>query len=165
MIATPSSSVSSGDSSKGFTAQAAPYVFETTVYIPDTDCYGIVWHGTYLRWMDYARNQLLEQAGLFSTPTDADESIEGLLFPVVHLALDYKHPAKLADPLTIETHVEIRRARLVFHQQIFKCLPHAPEASKVRCVSAEVHCVVTDSNLALLRRWPDRLQALATFKA
>ena len=31
------------------------FLYENKVYYSDTDAYGIVWHGSYLRWMEAAR--------------------------------------------------------------------------------------------------------------
>ena len=30
-------------------------IFETIIYYADTDAYGVVWHGAYLRWMEKGR--------------------------------------------------------------------------------------------------------------
>ena len=39
-------------------------IFETKVYYSDTDAYGVVWHGAYLRWMEKGRVDLCDQMGL-----------------------------------------------------------------------------------------------------
>ena len=39
------------------------HIFETKVYYADTDAYGVVWHGTYLRWMEKGRVDLCDMLG------------------------------------------------------------------------------------------------------
>ncbi len=38
--------------------------FTHRVYYADTDAYGVVWHGTYLRWMEMGRVELCDKLGL-----------------------------------------------------------------------------------------------------
>ena len=39
-------------------------IFETKVYYSDTDAYGVVWHGAYLRWLEKGRADLCNTLGL-----------------------------------------------------------------------------------------------------
>ena len=41
------------------------HIFEQQVFYSDTDAYGVVWHGSYLRWLEMGRVYLCEKAGLF----------------------------------------------------------------------------------------------------
>ena len=38
--------------------------FETRVYYSDTDAYGVVWHGAYLRWLEKGRVDLCNDLGI-----------------------------------------------------------------------------------------------------
>ena len=38
-------------------------IFETNIYYADTDAYGVVWHGAYLRWMEKGRCDFSEALG------------------------------------------------------------------------------------------------------
>ena len=40
------------------------HTFEQRVYYSDTDAYGVVWHGTYLRWMEAARVEFCRVLGI-----------------------------------------------------------------------------------------------------
>ena len=37
---------------------------ERTVYYADTDSYGVVWHGAYLRWIEQGRVEFCRDLGL-----------------------------------------------------------------------------------------------------
>ena len=69
--------------------------FTQKVYYSDTDAYGVVWHGSYLRWMEMGRINLCEEAG-YSLSKLYDEDIT---LPVVEINIRYKFPAKLEDYL------------------------------------------------------------------
>ena len=38
------------------------HIFEQKVYFSDTDNYGVVWHGSYLRWMEMGRVEYCKDA-------------------------------------------------------------------------------------------------------
>jgi len=40
------------------------HIFEQQVFYSDTDAYGVVWHGSYLRWLEMGRVCFCEQLGL-----------------------------------------------------------------------------------------------------
>ena len=40
------------------------HTFEQKVYYSDTDSYGVVWHGSYLRWLEMGRVEYCEDLGL-----------------------------------------------------------------------------------------------------
>lgn len=40
------------------------HTFEQKVYYSDTDAYGVVWHGSYLRWLEMGRVEYCEDLGL-----------------------------------------------------------------------------------------------------
>ena len=73
--------------------------FEQKVFYSDTDAYGVVWHGSYLRWMEMGRIELCEKAGYSLT-----KLFEGdITLPVAEINIRYKSPAKLEENLLIET--------------------------------------------------------------
>ena len=39
-------------------------IFEQRVFYSDTDSYGVVWHGSYLRWLEMGRVYWTEMKGL-----------------------------------------------------------------------------------------------------
>ena len=73
--------------------------FKVRVYYSDTDCYNVVWHGAYIKWLERARVDFIEELGLDLALLEKDN----ILFPVVDLNIRYKYSAKLNDILTINT--------------------------------------------------------------
>ena len=68
------------------------------VYYEDTDSAGIVYHASYLRFMERARTEWLRSLG-FELPTLRDE--HGVLFTVCRLHIDYLRPAQFNDMLDV----------------------------------------------------------------
>ena len=80
------------------------------VYWEDTDAGGVVYHASYVRFLERARTEWLRAAGYDQT-TLRDES--GLLLVVRAMRLDYRAPARLDDLLTVTvTPVEAKGAGL-----------------------------------------------------
>ena len=74
----------------------------------DTDCGGVVSNIAYLRFIEIARTQLVEELGLALT-----EMAENQSYPVVvRTEIDYRRPARLGDQLMIEGRLDrVERAR------------------------------------------------------
>lgn len=78
------------------------HTFETKVYYADTDAYGVVWHGAYLRWLEKGRVELCDALGLdLISMKEAD-----VLLPVTNMNVRYKSSARLNDNIIIETWLE-----------------------------------------------------------
>lgn len=78
------------------------HLFETKVYYADTDAYGVVWHGAYLRWLEKGRVELCDALGLdLIAMKKAD-----VLLPVTNMNVRYKSSARLNDNIIIETWLE-----------------------------------------------------------
>lgn len=78
------------------------HTFETKVYYADTDAYGVVWHGAYLRWLEKGRVELCDALGLdLISMKEAD-----VLLPVTNMNVRYKSSAHLNDNIIIETWLE-----------------------------------------------------------
>jgi len=74
----------------------------------DTDCGGVVHNIAYLRMIETARTRLAAKLGMALS-----EMAKTQLYPVVvRTEIDYRKPAKLADELVIQGHLEkVERAR------------------------------------------------------
>ena len=91
------------------------HAFKQKVFYSDTDSYGVVWHGSYLRWLEMGRVLLCEKAG-FKLSQLEDEDI---VMPVIELNIRYKRSAKLDDEIIINSEIiETARCSLTFHQTI-----------------------------------------------
>jgi acyl-CoA thioester hydrolase len=67
------------------------FSYEIHVHPHHTDYAGVVWHGTYLTWLEEARIEYLRAAGA----NYADLVAAGCILPVVELALRYYQPLSL----------------------------------------------------------------------
>jgi acyl-CoA thioester hydrolase len=85
------------------------------VYYHHTDAGGIVYYATYLHFLEEGRFEFLKSQGL-DTGVLAKE---GILFPVVHVSIDYKSPARYGDVIRILTQVErVGKSSVHFAQEI-----------------------------------------------
>lgn len=87
------------------------HVATVRVIYGDTDAAGIVYYGTYFRWFEVGRAELMRRKGLaYLTVLE-----EGVLLPVIEAGASYLAPARYDDVLKI--HAEIaafRGVRLTF---------------------------------------------------
>ncbi len=71
------------------------------VYYYETDKMGIVHHSNYIRWLEEARVDLIEQAGLPFQYVEA----EGLMTPVLSAECEYKLPFRFGDVFTVKAYI------------------------------------------------------------
>ena len=92
-----------------------PHKFPVTVYYEETDMAGIVYYANYLRYIERARSEIVEQLGLDQNAMRA----EGVVFAVTRVEADYVASARLGDRLTVETtHYAKGAVRWVFDQTV-----------------------------------------------
>ncbi|MFC5066425.1 tol-pal system-associated acyl-CoA thioesterase [Flaviflagellibacter deserti] len=72
------------------------------IYWEDTDAGGVVYHASYLRFMERGRTELLRAAGV-----DQSEVLKetGLVFVVTRMEIDFRLPAKMDDEIVVETRI------------------------------------------------------------
>ena len=91
------------------------------VYYEDTDFSGVVYHASYLRFMERGRTNYLRLIGadhraLFE---QAQAEAPGFAFVVRHMDIDFKKPAHMDDLLDIVTAPEeVKGASVMLHQQV-----------------------------------------------
>lgn len=86
------------------------------VYWEDTDAGGVVYHASYVRFLERARTEWLRAAGYDQTRLRARD---GLLLVVRSMRLDFLAPARLDDLLTVTvTPVAAKGAGLRCHQAV-----------------------------------------------
>lgn len=124
------------------------HIFEQKVYYSDTDAYGVVWHGSYLRWLEMGRVCLCEMMG----HNLIDLKNQGIVLPVVNLNIKYKMSAKLEDELSIETEIVEFNGFTVKFKQIIK----EKKSGKV-CIDADVSVVAINNDGKLYRKMPEVL--------
>ena len=127
------------------------HTFEQKVYFSDTDNYGVVWHGSYLRWMEMGRVDFCSALGY--TLKELEEM--DILLPVSSINIKYKASAKLEDIVVVETEVsEFRGLTATFKQTI-----KSKETGKV-FITAEVVIVAVHQDASLYRKIPEPLYSL-----
>lgn len=122
--------------------------FEQKVYYADTDAYGVVWHGTYLRWLEIGRVELCEMMGY--SLTELQE--KNIVLPVVNVNVRYKSSAKLNDTFIVETTIQkYNSLSVTFSQRI------ADKKTQKTFIEATIAVVAIDNNGKLYRKMPQIL--------
>ena len=91
------------------------------VYYEDTDFSGIVYHASYLRFMERGRTNYLrllgaDQRALFE---EVEKEAPGFAFVVRSMTIDFRKPARMDDVLEIATApLEVKGASVVLHQRV-----------------------------------------------
>lgn len=124
-------------------------IFETRVYYSDTDAYGVVWHGAYLRWLEKGRVDLCNDLGIdLVTMKNMD-----VLLPVTNMNVKYKASAKLDDTVIIETWIEKFNSLSVTFKQVIR----SKDTNKI-FIEALFDVVAISNDGKLYRRMPEKLQ-------
>jgi len=98
------------------TPPASPFTWPVRVYWEDTDAGGVVYHASYLRFMERARSEWLRDQGVDQL---AFKEATGLAFMVREMHLDFLRPALLDDELSVTVTVQDSRpASILFSQAI-----------------------------------------------
>lgn len=114
------------------------FEFPVRVYYEDTDAGGVVYHATYLNFMERARTEWLRAAGF---EQDELRERDGVIFAVNDLSISYRRPARFNDALRVTARLnEARGARLRLTQQVIRQNDNeilADAAVQVVCLDAE----------------------------
>lgn len=125
------------------------HIFERKVYYADTDAYGVVWHGAYLRWLEAGRVELCEKLGHDLQNLTAQD----ILLPVTNMNVRYKMSAKLNDEVIISTEISKFNGLSVTFSQTIKL----KETGKT-CIEAYFDVVAISAKTSkLYRRMPEVL--------
>ncbi len=125
------------------------HAFSQKVFYSDTDAYGVVWHGNYLRWLEMGRVLLCEERGY-----KLSELVEkDIVLPVTELEIKYKNSAKLDDEIIIETDiVEHGRFYITFYQKILD------KNTQKTYIEATVKVVAINKDGKLYRSLPEQIK-------
>ncbi|HET7031567.1 MAG TPA: tol-pal system-associated acyl-CoA thioesterase [Casimicrobiaceae bacterium] len=92
--------------------------FAIRVYYEDTDAGGVVYYANYLKYMERARTEWLSSLGYELSTL---ESVEGIVFVVHRVEIDYRIPAKLGEKIDATlTLAELNRASMSVEQDIVR---------------------------------------------
>ena len=118
------------------------------VYYQDTDAGGVVYHAQYLSFMERARSELLNEAGI-----DLARFVErhATLFMIHRIDVKYHLPARLNELLSVSAEVvRMGRASLVFRQRV--------ERGAELLVEADVTLALVDRDRMRPARMPPELE-------
>ena len=124
------------------------HILKNKVYYSVTDAYGVVWHGSYLRWLEAGRVEWCEMLGY----NLIDLENQDIVLPVTNLNVRYKASAKLNDNIIIETKISKFNGLSVTFSQAIK------SADTLKTfIEAEVDGVAVSKTGKLYRRMPEVL--------
>ena len=93
------------------------HILPVRVYYEDTDFSGVVYHASYLRFMERGRTDCLRLIGVSHAGMWAEK--EPLAFTIRRMEIDFLKPARIDDALTVETRfLALAGASLHAHQAI-----------------------------------------------
>ena len=125
------------------------HVFEQRIFYADTDSYGVVWHGAYLRLMEMGRVYWTEANGC--TLEDMKKTYD-VVIPVAGVNIRYKNSAKVDDIVVVETELHSFNGLTAVFKQFIK----NKDTGKIY-TEAEVTVVAVNSEGKLYRRMPEFL--------
>lgn len=124
-----------------------PYEHHVKYY--ETDQMGIVHHSNYIRWMEEARMDMMEQMGFTYKQMEEMEVIS----PVLAVQCEYKSMVHFNDTVVIDARVEHYngiKLRVSYHM-------YDKETGELRTVGTSEHCFLDRSGkpLSLKRSYPE----------
>jgi acyl-CoA thioester hydrolase len=109
------------------------FVWPVRVYYEDTDASGVVYHASYLRFMERARSEWLRSLGLEQTLLRHEFSV---LFTVYELHIRYHQPARLDQALAVSAQLgNLARASFSLRQCV------RVDASLISEARVDIACV------------------------
>ena len=125
-----------------------PFSLAVRVYYQDTDAGGVVFHAQYLAFMERARTELLNEAGIDLSRLSDERRI---MFMVHELSARFHRPAGLNDLVSVSAEVvKMGHASLVFRQRV--------ERGQELLVEADVTLAVVDRVRMRPARIPEELK-------
>lgn len=123
----------------------------------ETDKMGITHHSNYIRFMEEARIDFLEQIGCGYDKWEKD----GIISPVIGVECDYKRPTTFGDEIRIEVAiVEYRRVKLSVSYKMVNT-----KTEETICVGKSHHCFVNAESrpIVLAKQYPEYDELLKAY--
>jgi acyl-CoA thioester hydrolase len=133
-----SPSETSGSSASPLCLVPSPvFSWKIRVYWEDTDAGGVVYHASYLRFLERARTEWLRARGIEQQQVRHDQ---GVIFVVRDMSIEFLLPARLDEELDVTLEAaEIRSASMTFSQRIVR------RADGAALLSARVRAACIDA--------------------
>ncbi len=130
--------------------ESLPWILRKVVLPQNADHAGVMWHGSYLLWLEEARISSLLNVGL----AYKDLSNEGFEMPVVELDIKYKLPLYHGDNVILQSRVSKGKgAKWLWQTRFINDLNNTAALANVYLVLIEKN----DLGNRLLRNGPDYL--------
>ena len=125
------------------------YTQEIRVLYADTDSYGVVWHGSYTKWFEAARVELVEMLGLDLDTLEKNN----ILFPVVEMNIRYKSSAKMNERIIIKTHItEVKPLSVTFEHKVYE-----KSSEALRVIAHTTIVAINSISGKMYRKMPDEI--------
>ena len=117
-----------------------------TVLPQHSDHAGVMWHGSYFKWLEEGRIKALSQAGI----NYFDLNKKGFELPLIDASIKFIHPLCLGDDITIESLFSIsKRPKIKIHSKFIN-------KNKSVMTEAYVNLVLVNKvNFSIIRKRPD----------
>ncbi|MCB9997455.1 MAG: tol-pal system-associated acyl-CoA thioesterase [Hyphomicrobiales bacterium] len=101
---------------------SAPHRLTIRVYYEDTDFSGVVYHASYLRFMERGRTELLRDLGIHQQAIHSgDTDHKPFAFVVRGMNIEFLKAAKMDDVLVVETSAkEVKGASAILVQRVLR---------------------------------------------
>lgn len=124
-----------------------PYIHYTKYY--ETDQMGIIHHSNYIKWLEEARMDLMEQMGMGYKQM---ESVE-IICPVLSINIDFISMVRFEDAVVIETHIAKYDG---FHMDL-EYKMYNKEDGELHATARSKHCFMNKAGkpISLKRIYPE----------
>ena len=115
----------------------------------ETDKMGVTHHSNYIRWMEEARIDFLEQIGFGYDKLEDD----GIISPVIGLECEYKTPTTFADEISIAVSVkEFKGVKLII-EYVMKNI----KTNDIVLIGISKHCFINNESkpIILKKEFPE----------
>ena len=126
-----------------------PYLHEVRYY--ECDRMGITHHSNYIRFMEEARIDWMDQLGYGFERVEA----EGIVSPIVSLSCDYKRPTTFKDCIEIEIRVSGMSALKISFDYTMRV------GGQTVCTASSTHCFTAEGRPVVIKdRFPQLYAAI-----
>ena len=132
---------------KGKSLEIYPYEHHAKYY--ETDQMGIIHHSNYIKWMEEARMNLMEQLGLGYKQMETME----LMSPVLSMSIEFRSVVKFDDTVVIDTQlIAYDGYKMEIAYRIYD-----KKTGEDRAIAKSKHCFVNKSGMpiSLKRVYPE----------
>jgi acyl-CoA thioester hydrolase len=90
------------------------FEYSITVFPHHTDYASLVWHGTYLKWLEEARIECLSSIGV----SFADFILIGCNIVVINVSLNYQKPLSMGDKAIVRSCLKTQGVKLIWEYKV-----------------------------------------------